>query len=201
MSCKCLSHSVAFHFVFNLVRQPPAIVSSLLFLPDQAERGCGLNMSSHQQATSNLPPFDSMVPINTLLPPCREATDSEGDRRGPGVMEIWSVWKRNRERGRGRETEIEAENERKQEGSSLLSILNLPQCWRSPAVFNSCSVKRSVPLLSPDAYAHTRTHKGTVNSLILLQLSKQSPRLHSNLNVSMNFQDTSTIKIALPLNN
>lgn len=158
MSCKCLSHSVAFHFVFNLVRQPPAIVSSLLFLPDQAERGCGLNMSSHQQATSNLPPFDSMVPINTLLPPCREATDSEGDRRGPGVMEIWSVWKRNRERGRGRETEIEAENERKQEGSSLLSILNLPQCWRSPAVFNSCSVKRSVPLLSPDAYAHTQRY-------------------------------------------
>lgn len=101
MSWKCLSHPVAFHFVFNLVRQPPAIASSLLFLPDQAKRGCGLNMSSHQRATSNLPPFASMVPINTLLPPRREATGSEGARRGPGVIEIWSAWERIRERRRG----------------------------------------------------------------------------------------------------
>jgi len=114
-SWKCLSRSVAFHFVFILARQTPTIASSLLFLPDQAERGCGLNMSSQQQATSNLPPFASMLPINTLLPPRREATDSEGDRRGPGVMEIWSAWKRERgRRMRGRETEIEAENEREQ---------------------------------------------------------------------------------------
>lgn len=151
-SWKCPSYIVAFHFVFNSACQPPAIASSLLFLPDQAERGCGLNMGSHQQAPSNLPPFASMVPINTLLAPRGEATDSEGDRRGPGVMEKWSAWNRKKGEKKGRGTEIEAENERTQEGGSLLSILNLP--WRrgSPAVFNSCSNKRSVPQLSPDTH-------------------------------------------------
>lgn len=99
MSWKCLSHSVAFHFVFNLVCQLPAIASSLLFLPDQAKRGCGLNMSLHQQATSNLPPFVSMVPINTLLAPRWEATDSEGDRKGrwcDGEMECMKEEKKER---------------------------------------------------------------------------------------------------------
>ncbi|CAB1429546.1 unnamed protein product [Pleuronectes platessa] len=55
---------------------------------DQGKRGCGLNMSSPQRATFNPPPFASMVPINTLLPPSQDATDSERDRRKPGVMEI-----------------------------------------------------------------------------------------------------------------
>lgn len=111
MSWKGLSHSVAFHLAFNLVGQLPANASSLLFLPDQAERRCGLNMSSQQQATSNLLPFASMVPINTLLAPRREATDSEGDRRGCDVVEKWSAWKRKNRAMR--ETEIEAQNDRK----------------------------------------------------------------------------------------
>lgn len=89
--------AISFCFYFG----PPApchrFISS--FFPARPGRkGCGLNMSSHQRATSNLPPFASMVPINTLLPPRWEATDSEGDRRGPGVMEIWSAWKRRRKK-------------------------------------------------------------------------------------------------------
>lgn len=137
---------------------PSATASSLLFLLDQAERGCGLNVSSHQQATSNLPPFASMVPINTLLPPHREATDSEGDRRGPGVRVIWKcVKEREKERERGRRRDRNRDREHGEAGRQLLVeypkftlVLRLP-CRLQP------SVKRSAPLLSPDTHTHTHT--------------------------------------------
>ena len=157
-SWKCLSYSVAFHFVFIFVLQPPAIASSLLFLPDQAERGCELNMSSHQQVTSNLPPFASMVPINTLLPPRREATDSEGDRREPGVTEIWRAWKTKRGRRRGRDRNRWQRMREKQEGCCSVRILNLPRCWGS---LSSSTLALSKDLCLCWALMHTHTHTHT----------------------------------------
>lgn len=131
MSWKRLSHPVVLHFVFNLGRQLPAIASSLLFLPDQAKQGVG----STWALSSRLPPISRHLPAwyqSTLYshPTEKQPTlkETEGD----------VVWWRNGVHDRGRkggmmETEIEAQNERRQEGSSLLSILNLPHCSGTPS--------------------------------------------------------------------
>ncbi len=176
-SWKCRSPSVAFHFVFNLVCQPPChrLISFVPARPGQkgvwaqhelASAGCLPSPAICQHGTNQH--FTPTPPRSNWLWRRQKGTWCDGDTE--------CVKDKKREKT-GRETKIEAENERKQEGSFLLSILNLPRCCGSPVNFSSCSVKRSVSLLNPDTHTHTHTEslKGTVKSLIQQQLPKQHP--------------------------
>lgn len=194
--------SVAFHFVFILACQPPAITSSLLFLPDQAEKG---GVGSTWVRNSRLPP------ISRHLPACYQSTlYSHPAENQPALKETEEdlVWWRYgvRERENKGEEAIDKDRNRgkKHQEAGRQLLVEHPKfttVLRFPVIFDSCAVKRSVSLLSPDTHSHTCT--GTVKSLILLQLHEQPLRLHSKyftFKYMDNFQRVSRIKCANAFN-
>lgn len=124
---KCLSHSVLFHFVFILVRQPPAIASSLFFFP--AGPGRKGVWAQHELASAGYlqSPAICQHGTNQHFTPTPLRSNRLW-RRQKGTWcdgDMKCVKEKKKEEGE-KKTEIEAENKRKQEGSFLLSILNLP---------------------------------------------------------------------------
>lgn len=159
MSWNRLSHSVVFHLVFELAL-PASCHRFISFVP--ARPGQKGVWAQHELASAGYLQSPAI---------CQRGTNQHFTRSPPRGNRLWRrqkgdvVWWRNgmhekkgrrdkRDRNRGAEWGKES-----RKAASSLLIPNLPRCSGPPVVFNSCSVERSVPLLSPENMrTHTNVH-------------------------------------------
>lgn len=119
---------------------------------------------------SGLPPISRHLPAwyqSTLysLPTERQPTlkETEGGR---GVMEKWDAWKRGEEKKKGRRDKRDRNRgaewgKESRKAGFLVAHPKFTSALRLPVAFNSCSVKGSVPLLSPETCTLIQTHTRT----------------------------------------